>query len=91
MNQILKFSDQENLFGVTEKNQCTFLIDMFIIITKLIINQRRPEGLRINICDILRSIQNEMLADEYDWEMNQRVDIFNKRWGLCVGILRTKQ
>ena len=47
---------------------------------------RKPDGLWIYIYDMLRSIQNEMLADEYDCEVNQRVDIFNKRWGVCVDI-----
>ena len=32
-----------------------------------------------------------MLADEFDSEVNQRVNIFNKRWGECVDILRTEQ
>ena len=42
---------------------------MFIIITKLTIYRRRADGLKIFIYDELRSIQNEMSADEYDCEV----------------------
>ena len=63
---------------------------MFIII-KISVYQRRPEGLKINIDDVLRSIKKEMLADEYDCEVNQSVDTFNESWGICVDILRTKK
>ena len=50
----------------------------------------RLDSLEISIYDILRSIQNEMTSDEYNCEMNQKEDIFDKRWGICVDILRTR-
>ena len=63
LEQIINISDKEKVFGITEKNQYIFLINSFIIITKLTIYQRRPEDLKINIYDVLGSIQHEMLAD----------------------------
>ena len=49
--------------------------------TKLLIYQRRPEGQRCRISDILRLIKNEMLAEEYASEMNQTVNNFKLKWG----------
>ena len=67
-----------------EYNIGTFAINMFIIITKLIIYRKRPEGLSINIYYILSSMQNEMLVDEYDCEVIQF-------FGVYVDILHNKQ
>ena len=56
LEQNINIFDKEKVFGITENNQYTFLIKMFIIITKFTIYQRRPECLKISINDVLRSI-----------------------------------
>ena len=61
---------------------------MFILITKLIIYQKRPDGLKCNIYDVLRSVKNEMLADEYECEINQRMEKFSQKWGACLDSIR---
>ena len=88
VEQSIKISDKEKIFGTTEKNQYTFQINMFILITKLIIYQKRPDGLKCNIYDVLRSVKNEMLADEYECEINQRMEKFSQKWGACLDSVR---
>ena len=65
VDQGINDSDKEKIFGTKERTHYTFQINMFIVGTKLIINQRRADGQKCNIHDILRAIKNEMLADEY--------------------------
>ena len=61
---------------------------MFIINTRIIVYMKRPEGRLLRILDVLKSTFYEMIADEFDCEMNQRMDLFDKRWGSCEDILR---
>ena len=60
---------------------------MFIISTKLIIYQRRPDGQKCKISDILRIIKNKMLADEYESELKQNMVNFNIKWGAYKQII----
>ena len=60
---------------------------MFIISTKLSIYQRRPNGQKCRIPDISRIIKNEMLADEYESELNQNMVNFNVKWGAYKHII----
>ena len=61
VEQSIKISDKEKILGTTEKNQYTFQISMFILITKLIVYQKRPDGLKCIIYDVLRLVKNEMM------------------------------
>ena len=87
INRSIKISDKEKIFGILGNNPRTFQINMFLMCTKLLIYQRRPEGQRCRISDILRLIKNEMLAEEYASEMNQTVNNFNLKWGVYKRII----
>ena len=60
---------------------------MFIISTKLNIYQRRPDGQKCKIPDVLRINKNEMLADEYESELKQNMVNFNIKWGAYKHII----
>ena len=69
----IKISNKEKIFGLPEKTNLSFQINIFIISTKLHIYQRRPDGQKCRITDVLRIIKNEMLANEYESELKQNM------------------
>ena len=84
----IKISNKEKIFGIPVKNNISFQINIFIISTKLLIYQRRPEGQKCKIPDILRIIKNEMLASEYENELKQNMVQFDTKWGVYKHIIR---
>ena len=87
INRSIKISDKEKIFGISGNKPYAFLLNMFIICTKLTIYQRRPDGQKCKLWDILRLIKNEMLADEYSSELNQNITNFNLKWGAYKRII----
>ena len=61
---------------------------MLIVDTRRILYMKRPEGKNLRLYDVLKSRYNEMIKNKYDCEVNQKMDLFNKRWGKCEGLLR---
>ena len=87
LDRNIKISDKEKIFGISGKKQYSYQINMFIISTKLTVYQRRPDGQKCKISDILRMIKNEMLADEYESELKQNMVNFNIKWGAYKQII----
>ena len=81
IDRSINISEKEKIFGIAGKPHLSFQINMFIICTKLTIYQRRPDGQKCRLPDILRIIKNEMLADKHESILNQKMGNFNLKWG----------
>ena len=73
IHHTVKSSDKENIFGFQEDKEMTFIINILIINTRTIIYMKGPEGKNLRL---LKSTYNEMIADEYECDINQQLDLF---------------
>ena len=83
MENSIKISDKEKIFGFQERGLDSYLLNVALFNTKLVIYKRRPEGGDLNLTDVLRSMYTEMPNDEYDCETKLKPDLFENRWRKC--------
>ena len=53
-------------FGIQEKNADSYILNLIINNTKIILYFKRSEGTELRLNDVLKFTYNEMLNDEYD-------------------------
>ena len=76
----IKLSEKEKIWGYQEFNSDSYLINVVIFTTKLVIYKRRPCGSILNLKDVLHFMYTEMINDEYECEMKLKQELFENRW-----------
>ena len=69
IHHTVKSSDKEKIFGFQEDKEMTFIINILIINTRTILYMKGPKGKNLRL---LKSTYNEMIADEYECDINQQ-------------------
>ena len=59
------------------------IVNMAILNTKIDIYKHRQDGRNIRLIEILRFMYKEMKADEYDYEVNQKMNNFEN---ICLKV-----
>ena len=83
----IKLSNKEKIFGYQEKNQNSYIINLIIMNTKIVIYKRRPDKGELKIFEILRLTYYEMKCDQYEYELANRIELFEIRWERVKNVL----
>ena len=86
----LKISDKEKIFGYQEEDADTFVMNLVIINTKVVLYKRRPEKGELRVNEVLEFSLHELLNDEYDCEVHRKTGLLKYRWRKCRASRRSK-
>ena len=76
----IKISNKEFFFGYQETNPDSYIINLIIMNTKIVIYRRRPDKGELRIFEILRLTYLEMKCDQYECDLSNRKEFFENRW-----------
>ena len=63
---------------------------MVIINTKIVLYMKQSCGSQLCIYEVLKFTYNEILIDEYDYEITFQTERFEARWGNCMASQRAQ-
>ena len=75
-----KISNKEKIFVYQEKNPDSFIINVIIMNTKIVVYKRRPDKGDLRIWEILRLAYYEMKNDQYECDLSNKKEFFENRW-----------